>query len=136
MFGMIRRAHPFPAWPAAGLLTLVVAWTGGCAAADGPGQRVAASGSAPVAMAHPLGTRQCESAGPTPESVANALRDAGIGMTTFDCGHDGRMRPAVCGAPDGRLVVVDVPVAQQERAESLGWRPLASMPGAQRQPCR
>lgn len=135
MAGMTIRP-PIPcARPMAGLL-LAAALTGGCAAADGGNQRVAASGSALVPMARLLGTRQCESGGPTPESVANTLRDASIGMTTFDCGHDGRMRPAVCGAPDGRLVVVDVPVAQQERAEALGWRPLASMPGAQRQACR
>ena len=91
--------------------------------------------AAPVALFKPLGTRQCESGGPAPEAVAQVLRDAGVAVAAVACGHDGRMRPAVCGAADGRLVIVDVPVDQQARAEALGWRPLASLPDAVRRPC-
>ena len=78
--------------------------------------------AAPVALFKPLGTRQCESGGPAPEAVAQVLRDAGVAVAAVACGHDGRMRPAVCGAADGRLVIVDVPVDQQARAEALGSR--------------
>lgn len=86
-------------------------------------------------MARPLGTLQCQPGGPTPEALAAALREAGVPVTQVACGHDGRMRPAVCGAPDGRLAIVDIPAEHQARAEALGWRPLAAMPDASRQPC-
>jgi hypothetical protein len=89
----------------------------------------------PVALFKPLGTRQCEVGGATPEALAKGLQDAGVQVMALACGHDGRMRPAVCGAPDGRLVIVDVPAAQQAKAEGLGWRPLAQLTDARRQPC-
>jgi len=106
-----------------------------CAGPAAEPARAAAPAAVSVAMALPLGTRQCESGGPTAESLAAALRNAGVGVTAVGCGHDGRMRPAVCGAGDGRLAVVDVPAAQQPQAEALGWKPLSAMPDARRQPC-
>lgn len=114
----MRRRH-LAALPA--MIPLVL---GGCASA-----------AAPVAMARPLGTRQCERGGPTAESLAQALRDAGLTVGTVACGHDGRMRPQVCGAPDGRLAIVEVPADQQARAEALGWRPLSALPDAVRAAC-
>lgn len=99
----------------------------------------ACAGTSPVegmlTMARPLGTLQCQPGGPTAESLAAALRDAGVPVAAVACGHDGRMRPAVCGAPDGRLAIVDIPERHQAQAESQGWRPLAAMPDARRQPC-
>lgn len=92
--------------------------------------------AAPLAVARSLGTRQCESAGATPQALAQALRDAGLEVRAVACGHDGRMRPAVCGAPDGRLAIVDIPGDQAARAQALGWVPLADLRDAQRQPCR
>lgn len=114
---------------------LTVALLPACAGPAADPSRVAAPSGASVAMAKPLGTRQCEPGGPTAESLAGALRNAGISVTAVGCGHDGRMRPAVCGAGDGRLAVVDVPAAQQAQAESLGWKPLSALPDASRQPC-
>ena len=102
----------------------------GCAATATSG----ASGAL-LPMARPLGTQQCQAGGPTPDALAAALREAGIPVAQVACGHDGRIRPAVCGAPDGRLAIVDIPAELQARAEALGWRPLASMPDASRQPC-
>jgi hypothetical protein len=95
-----------------------------------------AQGAGPVAvLAHPLGTRQCEAGGTTPQALAQALRAAGLTVLAVGCGDDGRMRPAVCGAPDGRLAVVELPAEQAARAQSLGWVPLSSLRGAQRLPC-
>lgn len=91
--------------------------------------------AAPLAMARALGTIQCETGGPTAESLAQALRDAGIPVAAVGCGHDGRMRPAVCGAPDGRLAIVEIPADRRTQAEALGWRPLSDLPDASRQPC-
>lgn len=91
--------------------------------------------AAPLWMAQPLGTRQCEDGGRTPQALAQALREAGVAVQALACGHDGRMRPAVCGAPDGRLALVQVPEDQAARAQALGWVPLAGLRDAQRQPC-
>lgn len=91
--------------------------------------------AAPVWMAQPLGSRQCEDGGRTPQAMAQALRDAGIGVLALACGHDGRMRAAVCGGPDGRLALVEIAGDQRERAQALGWVPLTGLPDAQRQPC-
>lgn len=99
----------------------------GCASTAAPGET--------LVMARPLGTLQCEPDGPTAASLASALREAGVTVRAVGCGHDGRMRPAVCGAPDGRLAVAEIPAGQQARAAALGWQPLSTWPEAQRQPC-
>ena len=118
-----RRQRHIPALHRLAPLTLLVL-AGACGT-------VAAS----VTLFKPLGTRQGEAGGPTPDSLAQALREGGVTVQLMSCGHDGRMRPAVCGAADGRLVIVDVPADQQARAESLGWRPLSGLPDAVRRPC-
>lgn len=86
-------------------------------------------------MARSLGTLQCETSGPTATALAQSLRDAGVRVQAVACAHDGRMRPAVCGAPDGRLAVADIAAAQRSLAEALGWKPLSAWPAAQREPC-
>lgn len=94
--------------------------------------------SALAAVARGLGTQQCgeQGARAAAELLAAPLRAAGIQVQALRCGHDGRMRPQMCGAPDGRLVVVDVPVHQREAARTLGFAPLSQWPDARSLPCR
>jgi hypothetical protein len=97
-----------------------------------------ATTAAPVWIAQSVGTRQCEEAPLNQRSgqvALAALRDAGLVVSASACGTDGRMRPAVCGAGDGRLVLAEIPSDQLARAQALGWVPLALMRDAQRQPC-
>jgi hypothetical protein len=118
---------------ASGCLGALLLGLAGCAAAPG-----AATAAAPVWIAQPLGTRQCEEAPQaqrTGQAALKALKDAGLSVAASACGHDGRMRPAVCGAGDGRLVLAEIASDQLARAQALGWVPLASMRDAQRQPC-
>jgi hypothetical protein len=91
--------------------------------------------AAPVAVVRSLGTRQCEAGGTTPAALAQKLRDAGLSPLAPGCAHDGRMRPAVCGAPDGRLALVEIPHAQLARAQALGFVALSTLPEARREPC-
>lgn len=88
-----------------------------------------------MVVAQSLGSRQCEGDGRSAAALAQALRAAGVEVRAEGCGHDGRLRPAVCGAPDGRLAVLDIAPGGAERAAALGWRPLAAWPEARRQPC-
>lgn len=91
--------------------------------------------AAPVTVAQSLGNRQCEAGGRTLQSVAQSVRDAGIPVLAQACGHDGRMRPAVCGAPDGALAILDIPSDRLTQARSLGFVTLDSLPDARRQAC-
>jgi hypothetical protein len=112
---------------AAGLLLVL-----GACAAPAPS---AAAAKALVTVAKPLGSRQCETGGPSPASVLAPLRDTGIPVHAAGCGHDGRMRPAVCGASDGRLALADIPDDRLAGARALGFRPLSDWPDARRIDC-
>lgn len=107
-------------------LVLVSTLGGGCASADG--ERVSVFLSA--------GTRQCKPAAADPMDAAlQRLAAAGVQATAPRCGHDGRIRAAMCGLSDGRILVVDVPGAMLDEARTLGWRPLAELPDAQLRRC-
>ena len=97
---------------------------------------LSAAPEATVSLFKSLGGRQCESAGQSAEDASASLRAARIQLLGLQCGHDGRMRAQVCGASDGRIVIVDVPASQTEAAQALGFAPLSLRPDAVRAPCR
>jgi hypothetical protein len=92
--------------------------------------------AAPVAVFHSLGAHQCEAGGVTPDELAERLRAAGVDVLGVSCGNDGRMRPAMCGAPDGRLAVFDIAPGQRDTALAQGFRLWSDLPQGRRQPCR
>lgn len=99
---------------------------------------VAACASAPpkaVSVYLTLGSRQCQEGGRTVSDVQKMLREAGIQVLASSCGTDGMMYPAVCGAPDGRIAIIDVPEGQVEAARKLGLSLLSERPHAQRVAC-
>ena len=95
-----------------------------------------ATSATPVAVVKTLGQRQCEGGGTTAAALAQALRDAGVQVLAQACAHDGRMRPAVCGAPDGVMAWFEIPGDQLAKAQALGFVAMASLPDARRQDCR
>lgn len=107
------------------LLTLAVAPVAACASTPPKAVSVYLS----------LGSRQCQEGGRTVSEVQKMLRDAGIEVLASACGNDGMMYPAVCGAPDGRIAIIDVPEAQVEAARKLGFSLLSERPRAQRIAC-
>lgn len=122
--------NPFSTGPLrpclAALLVLALPLGGGCATAA----------VEHVTVFVPAGTRQCESAPADPMAQALArLSAAGVQATAPRCGHDGRVRAAMCGMSDGRILVVDVPQAALAQVRALGWRPLSELPDARVQSC-
>lgn len=120
------------ALPFAALLTTAVLAVA-CSTVAAP---VASPMASTVAVAHVLGSRQCEGGGTKPQALAERLREAGVPVSALTCGHDGRMRPSVCGAADGQMAVLDIDASQLDQARQLGFAPLADWPDARRQPCR
>ncbi|WP_224962239.1 hypothetical protein [Geomonas subterranea] len=82
-----------------------------------------------------LGSLQCTGGGSSPAELAQELRKAGIAVNRTACGVDGRMHAAVCGAPDGRIAIFEIPPEQAGAATALGLQPLATLPDAAETPC-
>lgn len=90
----------------------------------------------PVVVVKSLGQRQCEGGGTTPAALAQALQAAGVSVMAQACAHDGRMRPSMCGAPDGMMGWFQIPGDQLAKAQGLGFVAITSLPDARRQDCR
>ena len=83
-----------------------------------------------------FGTVQCEPSSVTLASVVQPLRDAGVRVVNATCGTDGMMRPAVCGAGDGRIAIVDIAGADLSKAASAGFVSISKAPDASAIACR
>lgn len=81
------------------------------------------------------GAIQCGSKGTPPEQMARELEAAGITVLAHACGSDGRLYPAMCGKPDGKINIFTIPAGQLEQAAALQFRPLASLPDAHQTAC-
>ena len=82
-----------------------------------------------------LGSKQCSGGGTPLATMMRQLSDAGIPAMNVNCGTDGRMYPAMCGAADGRIGIVEVPEAKAAAAVALGFAPLSSLPEASKTVC-
>ena len=68
------------------------------------------------------GGRQCEVVSAEPILQARRrLTDAGIAVARSDCGLASVAVPAVCGAPDTRYWMFDIPAADVDKALGLGF---------------
>lgn len=76
------------------------------------------------------GSTQCEDDGLTIAELTEQLNQAQVRVLETACGADGRMRMTVCGAPDGSIVVFEIPEAERARAAQAGFEPLNSLPQA------
>lgn len=88
-----------------------------------------------VWVARSAGTLQCETRAPDVARLTRELQAAGVEPRQVQCGQDGRMRPMMCGAPDGRLVAFLLRAQDVEAAQRAGFAPVANMPGARLSPC-
>ncbi|MBU5612423.1 hypothetical protein [Geomonas azotofigens] len=83
----------------------------------------------------PLGSLQCTGGGKSVAELEQQLRKAGITVNRTACGVDGRMYPAVCGAPDGRIGIFEIPADQAGSAAALALQPLSTLPDAAETSC-
>lgn len=120
----------FCAWLA--LEVAVVLWLVFAIAGCGGGNSAA---PIPVAMVKTLGSLQCSGGGSSLSAIVKQLTDAGVGALSSSCGDDGLPRIALCGVPDGRIAIVEVPSDQTSAAQALGFAPLANFPTAVKAAC-
>jgi hypothetical protein len=81
------------------------------------------------------GSVQCTAGGTPLAEAQRMLTDAGIVVLAGSCGLDGMSYPAVCGAPDGRIHIFDVPATQAQAASAIGFAPLSELNAATRVDC-
>lgn len=91
--------------------------------------------AAALRVVRATGGHQCEGGGLTVDAMRRQLEDAGVRVRSAQCATDGRMRPAMCGAPDGRLGVFEIDAASQAAAAALGFQPLAEGSDVRVVPC-
>ena len=82
-----------------------------------------------------VGSRQCEGGGTPVEKMMRQLSEAGVAVMNVHCGTDGRMYPAMCGASDGRIGILEVPEDKVSAAAALGFAPLSNLPEASKTVC-
>lgn len=83
-----------------------------------------------------VGSIQCVGGGADLASLARQLQDAGLKVHSSACGSDGRMRAAMCGAPDGRIMIVELSGDDAQASSKLGFAPLSNLPDAKEIPCK
>jgi hypothetical protein len=91
--------------------------------------------AAPVSIYKSLGSLQCNGGGTTVSALQQQLAVAGIQALAASCGFDGNVYAAVCGAPDGRIGIIDIPAQAVQIATTLGFSPLSVLPAPLRQAC-
>lgn len=82
-----------------------------------------------------VGSVQCKGGGMPLATMMRQLSDAGIPALNVSCGRDGKIYPAVCGAADGHIGVLEVPEVKVSAAQSLGFRQLSDLPEATKVAC-
>lgn len=82
-----------------------------------------------------VGSKQCSGGGVPLASMMRQLSDAGIAVMNVSCGTDGRMYPAMCDAPDGRIGILEVPEGKVSAAVRLGFAPTSNLPEASKTIC-
>ncbi len=77
-----------------------------------------------ITVQKPLGTLQCQDNDNTEHrliQLSTQLKEAEIKIASAAISHDGRSRPAVCGAADGKIDLFKIPSTQLQQAQQLGY---------------
>lgn len=74
-----------------------------------------------VHVAKSLQGKQCEGQGIQLSALKQQLEVKHIYVYAESVGHDGLMRPQVCGAPDGKIGIFSIQQKQLAQAQALGF---------------
>ena len=83
----------------------------------------------------PIGSVQCGDTGTPAPELALQLVESGVSVSDASCGHDGMMRIAQCGAPDGAIAIFAIAQRDLAEAQRIGFSPLSDLPSVQLMPC-
>jgi hypothetical protein len=85
-----------------------------------------------------LGSVQCGDGSGSitpPETMKKDLLKAGIMVRSFSCGLDGLVRLPMCGLPDGKINIFEIPNNKLGQAQALGFKDLRSLPSPKEVQC-
>lgn len=88
-----------------------------------------------VAVYKYVGSKQCSGGGVPLATMMRQVSEAGVPVQNVSCGTDGRMYPTMCGAPDGRIGILEIPEHKVSAAAALGFAPLSNLPEASKTVC-
>ncbi|HBI69787.1 MAG TPA: hypothetical protein DDZ22_12470 [Massilia sp.] len=116
------------------LPVLAVASLAACGGGDsgGPDIETRAAG---IKVFKATGSLQCSGGGLSLSALQAQLTAAKVQVRSAECGTDGQPVPAVCGVPDGKIGIFELPIAEEAAAAAAGFKPLSTLPGAKTAPC-
>lgn len=82
-----------------------------------------------------LGSLQCSGGGVSLTTLQSQLAAANITVGSAICGTDGLATPTVCGSPDGKIGIFEIPSAQIGAATAAGFIHVTSTSPARAVPC-
>ena len=116
------------------LPVLAVASLAACGGGDsgGPDIETRAAGAK---VFKTTGSLHCSGGGLSLAALQAQLAAANVQVHAAACGTDGQPLPTVCGVPDGKIGIFEIPIAQEAAAAAAGFKPLGTLPGAKTAPC-
>lgn len=113
---------------------LLVVLSASCVSADVSVNQAPMQGTLRVFKS--MGGVQCADSGGNLATHTQALEGAGLKVLSAACGTDGRMRAAMCGAPDGRIAIFELAAEDASAAAKLGYAAFSNLPDAKLAPCK
>lgn len=82
------------------------------------------------------GSLQCQGGGESLAQMRRQLIKQGVKVAVGQCGVDGLVYPAVCGASDGRINIFTIQRQGLSKAQAQGFELLRNLPDAQVTHCK
>lgn len=92
-------------------------------------------GAASTRVIKSLGSLQCSGGGVTLAALQGQLSAANVKVSAAACGTDGLAQSTVCGSPDGKIGIFDIPAEQAGAAAAAGFVAITTLPTAKAVPC-
>lgn len=93
------------------------------------------AGTVTVSVFKSNDTAQCTGGGVSLAALEGQLNAAGVTASAKSCGNNGLVYATVCGAPDGKIGIFDIPATQVQAASAAGFGLLSTLPNASKTGC-